>query len=44
MLAAQLTGAFLVDWVVQHDTPTAGVIAGSVLIVVAVAVVGRRPR
>lgn len=42
MLAAQLTGAFLVDWVVQHDAPTPGVIAGSVLIVVAVALVGRR--
>jgi transporter family-2 protein len=43
MLATQLTAAFLVDWVVQHDAPTPGAVAGAALIVVAVALVGRRP-
>jgi bacterial/archaeal transporter family-2 protein len=44
MLAAQLIAAFAVDWVVDDETPTAGVIAGAVLIVVAAALVGRRQR
>ncbi len=42
MLAAQLVTAFAVDWAVEHETPTPGVIAGSVLIVTAAALVGRR--
>jgi transporter family-2 protein len=42
MLGAQLLTAFVVDWVVRGDAPTAGVVAGGVLIVVAVARVGRR--
>ena len=40
MLAAQLITAFAVDWLIEGDPPTAGVIAGSVLIVAAVARVG----
>jgi bacterial/archaeal transporter family-2 protein len=36
MLAAQLIAAFAVDWVIDGEPPTVGVIAGSVLIVVAV--------
>jgi bacterial/archaeal transporter family-2 protein len=44
MLAAQLITAFAVDWVVDHDAPTPGVIAGAVLIVVAAALVGRPAR
>jgi bacterial/archaeal transporter family-2 protein len=44
MLAAQLVTAFAVDWVVEHEAPTPGVIAGAFLIVVAAALVGRRPR
>ena len=43
MLAAQLFAAFAVDWLVRDDPPTAGVIAGALLIVVAVLVVNRRP-
>ena len=43
MLAAQLIAAFAVDWLVRDDPPTAGVIAGALLIVVAVLVVNRRP-
>ncbi|MGH8984076.1 MAG: DMT family transporter [Acidimicrobiia bacterium] len=43
MLAAQLVIAFAVDWVVEHEGPTPGVIAGAALIVVAVTLVGRRP-
>jgi transporter family-2 protein len=42
MLAAQLTAAFIVDWVVQHDAPTPGALAGAALIVVAVVLVGRQ--
>ena len=42
MLAAQLVAAFVVDWVVEHEAPTPGVIAGAVLIVVAAALVGRQ--
>jgi bacterial/archaeal transporter family-2 protein len=42
MLAAQLIGAFVVDWVVERRPPTAGAIAGALLIVMAVALVGRR--
>ena len=41
MLAAQLTAAFLVDWVVEDRTPTAGVLAGAALIVLAVVRLGR---
>jgi transporter family-2 protein len=41
MLAAQLTAAFLVDWLAEGEPPTAGVLAGAVLIVVAVVVLGR---
>ena len=41
MLAAQLTAAFVVDWVVEHRAPTPGVLAGALLIVGAVALVGR---
>jgi bacterial/archaeal transporter family-2 protein len=44
MLAAQLVTAFAVDWVVEHEAPTSGVIAGAFLIVVAAALVGRAPR
>jgi drug/metabolite transporter (DMT)-like permease len=44
MLAAQLITAFAVDWVVDHDAPTPGVIAGAFLIVVAAALVGRPAR
>lgn len=41
MLAAQLTAAFVVDRVVEDRAPTVGVLAGAVLIVVAVVLVGR---
>jgi transporter family-2 protein len=41
MLAAQLVAAFAVDWVVEHEAPTPGVIVGSFLIVLAAALVGR---
>ena len=41
MLAAQLTAAFVVDAVLEGEAPTAGVLAGSALIVVAVVLVGR---
>jgi uncharacterized membrane protein YdcZ (DUF606 family) len=41
MLSAQLTGAFLVDWVVDGQAPSPGAIAGAVLIVAAVVLVGR---
>lgn len=41
MLAAQLVGAFLVDWVAHDEAPTAGAIAAAALIVVAVSVVNR---
>jgi MYXO-CTERM domain-containing protein len=43
MLAAQLVAAFGVDWAVEHEAPTPGVIAGAALILVAAALVGRRP-
>jgi transporter family-2 protein len=43
MLAAQLVSAFAVDWVVQHDPPTPGVVVGAVLLVVAVWLVRRGP-
>ena len=42
MLAAQLVTAFAVDWAVEHEAPTPGVIAGAALIVVAAGLVGRR--
>jgi transporter family-2 protein len=41
MLAAQLVGAFLVDWIRRDDAPTIGVLAGAALTVVAVVVVSR---
>jgi bacterial/archaeal transporter family-2 protein len=41
MLAAQLVAAFAVDWVVEGDAPTLGVIAGAFLIVISAALVGR---
>lgn len=44
MLAAQLVAAFVVDWVVEHEAPTPGVIAGAFLIVLAAALVGRPAR
>ncbi len=44
LLAAQLIAAFAVDWMVDDVTPTLGVIAGSFLIVVAVALVQPRSR
>ena len=43
MLAAQLVTAFVVDWAVQGEPPTPGVIVGAALIVVSVVLVGRRP-
>jgi drug/metabolite transporter (DMT)-like permease len=42
MLAAQMTAAFVVDWVVLRKPPTAGVVVGAALIVAAVALIGRR--
>lgn len=44
MLAAQLLAAFAVDWVVEHEAPTPGVIAGAFLIVIAAALVARPAR
>ena len=44
MLAAQLVTAFAVDWAVENQEPTPGAVAGAVLIVAAVWLVGRRPR
>lgn len=44
MLAAQLTTAFVVDWIVQDERPTPGVVAGAGLIVVAVVAIGRDAR
>ena len=44
MLAAQLTTAFVVDWLVQGEPPTAGVLAGAALVVVAVVLVARAAR
>jgi bacterial/archaeal transporter family-2 protein len=41
MLAAQLTTAFVVDWVVEGDSPTAGAVAGAALVVVAIGLLGR---
>ena len=41
MLAAQLIGAYAVDWVADGDEPTLGVVAAGALIVGAVAVVNR---
>jgi transporter family-2 protein len=41
MLAAQLFTAFVVDWVIDDDPPTLGVLLGTVLIVGAVLLVGR---
>ena len=41
MLAAQLVGAFTVDWVARDEAPTAGAVAAAVLIVVAVWLVNR---
>ena len=42
VLAAQMIAAFVVDWMVEHEAPTVGVVAGGVLIVAAVALVGRQ--
>ena len=39
MLAAQMIGAFVVDWTVEHEAPRAGAVAGALLIVLAAAVV-----
>lgn len=44
MLASQLIAAFLVDWLVLEEAPTVGIVAGGLLIVAAVARVGRRSR
>jgi transporter family-2 protein len=44
MLAAQLIGAFMVDWVAHDDAPTGGAVAAAVLIVVAVSLVNRGAR
>jgi len=44
MLAAQLVAAFAVDWAVEHEAPTAGVITGAFLIVLAAALIGRASR
>lgn len=44
MLAAQLSTAFVVDWIVQDQAPSPGVIVGAALIVVAVLLVDRTPR
>jgi transporter family-2 protein len=41
MLATQLTTAFVIDWIVKHDAPTAGAVVGAGLIVVAVVRVER---
>lgn len=41
MLAAQLTAAFVVDWVIEGSAPTVGALAGSALIVVAVVLVAQ---
>jgi transporter family-2 protein len=41
MLAAQLVGAFVVDWVRRDEAPTAGVLLGAALTVVAVLLVNR---
>lgn len=42
MLAAQLIAAFAVDWTVQGEPPAIGTFAGALLILAAVAVVGRQ--
>jgi transporter family-2 protein len=41
MLAAQLVGAFVVDWIARDEPPTAGVLTGAALTVVAVLLVNR---
>jgi transporter family-2 protein len=41
MLAAQLLTAFLVDWVVRHDPPTAGTVTGAALLLAAMVLVAR---
>jgi len=41
MLGAQLVAALVVDWVVNDEPPTAGVLAGSVLVIAAMALVAR---
>ena len=43
MLAAQMVAAFLVDWMVEHEPPTAGSVAGAVLVIAAAALVRGRP-
>jgi bacterial/archaeal transporter family-2 protein len=43
MLSVQLISGFVVDAVIAGDAPTPGVVMGGVLIVGAVALVGRRP-
>lgn len=44
MLAAQLTSAFVVDWLVQGQPPTPGVLAGAALVVAAALLVARGAR
>ncbi|MFL6206886.1 MAG: DMT family transporter [Acidimicrobiales bacterium] len=44
MLAAQLVGAFVVDWVARDDAPTLGVLCGAGLTVAAVLLVNRGAR
>ena len=41
MLGAQLAAALVVDWVAGNDPPTVGVVAGCVLLVAAMSLVGR---
>jgi transporter family-2 protein len=41
MLSAQLVGAFVVDWIARDEAPTAGVLVGASLTVVAVLLVNR---
>ena len=41
MLGAQLVAALVVDWVVNEEPPTVGVLAGSVLVIAAMALVAR---
>jgi bacterial/archaeal transporter family-2 protein len=41
MLGAQLVAALLVDWVVSDEPPTVGVLAGSALVVAAMALIAR---
>jgi transporter family-2 protein len=43
MLAAQLVGAFVVDWVARQDAPTGGAVIAAGLLVAAVWLVNRTP-